>query len=132
MLYLVLCTEIYWPFVLELRNKVKDMFFNTNTVTEEEHKLFMSKNYASYFVCVESVLGGMPVGFIGIVDGDFRFAVEPDYQGRGVGEFMLKNFPIPVNTVKIKVENVKTRRFFEKRGFKPKYILFEREANESV
>ena len=49
----------------------------------------MSEYNDMYYVCLYK---GFPVGYIGDMDNDIRLATSLDFQRRGVGRFMLKEF----------------------------------------
>lgn len=123
---IVSCTENHWPFVLALRNDLKEGFIDQQSIHPAAHQRFMTKHWEHYFVCVE---GGEPLGFIGIVDGDIRVAVGVDFQGRGVGKFMLEWLisKHPKGVAKIKSDNIASLKLFESCGFVKKFYILENE-----
>ena len=69
-----------------------------------------------------------PVGFVGQIDGDIRVAVDPEYQGKGVGKFMINQIMKlhPESIAKVKLGNEASIRLFESCGFEKKYYILER------
>tara|TARA_R110000824_G_scaffold261563_2_gene450188 strand:+ start:1826 stop:2209 length:384 start_codon:yes stop_codon:yes gene_type:complete len=124
---LVKSSKQYWEFIRKLRNdpKVKGGFIEQGHITEKQHEAFMEENNDNYYVCV---LAGKPVGFVGNIDNDIRVATSPDFQGKGVGKFMIKRISelFPEALAKVKVENEASIRLFEACGFEKKYYLLEK------
>ena len=118
----------YWEFIRQLRNMdgVKQGFINQQYITADQHQDFMKKYFDCFFVCVNNQ---QPVGYVGVINDDIRVATHPDYQGQGVGVFMInqitKKYPLAV--AKIKLQNEASLRLFEKCGFIKKYYILERE-----
>ncbi len=77
-----------------------------------------------FYICVYN---GEPAGYIGIVNDDIRVATHPDFQGKGVGSFMVKEICkiYPNAVAKVKLDNKASLALFEKCGFKVKYYLLE-------
>lgn len=112
--------EKYWNFILQLRNENRFVFKNTEIITKEEHKSFMEKYGTSYKICLLKVdFEEVPVGFIGVVDGDIRLCVDSTYQRMGIGEFMLREILKDGKdySTMIKVENEASLKLFKKCGF---------------
>ena len=38
---------------------------------------------------VKKALPDIPVGYVGVVDNDIRVCTHPDFQGKGLGKFMI-------------------------------------------
>lgn len=109
--------------ILEIRNLTRDGFVSQETITKEEHYKFMDKYVKDYFIigyplpcvsCIDEV-----VGFVGVVDGDIRFAIRPEYQGRGLGKkllnFIREKYPDAIG--KVKINNSASSIAFTKAGF---------------
>ena len=119
----------FWEFLRKLRfnPQVKSGFINQRSeTTPEEHRESMLKYGNLYFVCL---CDGNPVGYIGHFGGDIRIATEPEFQRRGIGTFMVKEFMKRHSgtVAKIKIENKASIKLFEKCGFKLKYFLYEQD-----
>lgn len=119
---LVDCSSQWWEFVRTLRNSQREFFGNTKIITKEEHAEFMFKHCNNYYVCLNGII---PVGFIGVVDGDIRLAVCPGYQRRGIGKFMLKGLleKHKDGFAKIRITNSASIALFISCGFKIDYFV---------
>ena len=117
---------IYWNFIRELRNhpQVKLGFTQQKHISEKEHYRFMERYGLHYFICL---VDDIPAGYTGVVNNDIRVAIHPDYQGMGIGKYMieelLKRYPQAI--AKIKLDNIASINLFEKCGFKKKYYILE-------
>ncbi len=62
------------------------------------------------------------------IDRDIRVATHPDFQGKGVGKFMINQLMEMNSNVfaKVKLENEASLKLFEACGFKKKYYILER------
>lgn len=108
--------------ILEIRNLTRDGFISQETITKEEHYNFMNKYSKDYFVIGYTLpCGGMDeiVGFVGVVNGDIRFALRPEYQGYGLGKklllFIKEKYPNAIG--KVKINNAVSSFAFIKAGF---------------
>lgn len=112
----------YWEFIRNLRNNpdVKRGFIEQGNISEDEQVEYMSTYNNNYYICLR---GKEPVGYIGQINMDIRLAVSPEYQGRGVGKFMLTEFmkAHPGAYGKVLLDNEPSRRLFESCGFKEVY-----------
>jgi GNAT superfamily N-acetyltransferase len=118
---------IYWNFIRELRNhpQIKLGFTQQKHISEKEHYRFMEKYGLHYFICL---IDGVPAGYVGVVNNDIRVATHPDYQGMGIGKYMIEELSKrhPNAFAKVKLENKTSIKLFESCGFKKKYYIFER------
>ncbi len=118
----------YWEYIRKLRNNdlVQGGFIDNVMITPEQQAKYMSKHNDNYFVCL---CDGVPVGYVGEIDGDIRVATEPDRQKVGIGTFMIEELMSirPGSFAKVKVENNASISLFKKCGFKVKYVLMEKE-----
>ena len=114
----------YWPLILRLRNALSENFIKQDFISEKEHESFMEHYGSNYHICL---LCDNPVGFVGIVDGDIRVAVDPRNQRQGIASFMITELmkQKPNYQAKVKVGNDASRKLFENCGFKTKYYLME-------
>lgn len=117
----------YWEFIRNLRNLdgVRQGFVQQSYITKEEHEKFMLKNSNCFWICVQDEI---EMGFVGVIKDDIRIATHPNYQGLGVGSFMLDEIvkKYPNATAKIKIENNPSLRLFEKCGFTRKYYIMRK------
>lgn len=118
----------YIEFIRTLRNdqRIKPGFISQGYITESIHEEHMSLYANNYYICL---IEDEPVGFVGHVEGDIRFAVSPEHQGKGVGTFMLDRFLFMKHShklsAKIKYTNTASIRAFEKAGFKNTFVIME-------
>ena len=81
----------YWLFIKSLRYHPENIsgFVNTEIPSDQKQSSYMSNYGDCYFICLD---GDNPVGFIGDVNNDIRFAVSPEHKGKGIGKFMLNEY----------------------------------------
>ena len=81
-----------------------------------------------FYICLYE---NKPAGYVGCIDKDIRVAVHPDYQGKGIGSFMINKLMDlePSAFAKVKITNKASLRLFEKCGFKKKYYILEKDAS---
>jgi ribosomal protein S18 acetylase RimI-like enzyme len=125
---LVECTSNYWEFVRTLRTdaRVVGGFIEQVEITPEEQQRYMSKYSSCYRIAlVEEV----PVGFVGVIDNDIRVCTHPDYQGRGVGKFMINSCMDiwPEAFAKVKLDNEASIKLFESCGFSKKFFILTKD-----
>ena len=117
----------YWEFIRNLRNdeRVKTGFIQQKYITKDEHINFMEQYSEDYFICL---VDDVPAGYVGQINGDIRVATHPDFQGKGVGKYMINQLmkTSPNSFAKVKVENEPSIRLFESCGFKKKYYILEK------
>jgi len=120
--------KMYWEFVRALRNMdgVRQGFVEQKNISKENHEEYMLVYGKCFYICI---VNNTPTGYIGIINNDIRVATHPDYQGQGVGKFMIneimKNNPHAF--AKVKLENNASLRLFESCGFKKMYYILERD-----
>tara|TARA_B110000196_G_scaffold292588_1_gene280326 strand:- start:519 stop:911 length:393 start_codon:yes stop_codon:yes gene_type:complete len=116
----------YWEFIRLLRSdkRVQSGFIEQSTVTRKEQENYMNRYNNNYYVCL---CDDIPCGFIGEIDGDIRLCTDPEYQGKGIGPFMIREITKirPNIFAKIKLDNTSSLRAFEKAGYIKKYYLLE-------
>jgi GNAT superfamily N-acetyltransferase len=114
------CTEEYWEFVRALRTDLRVLhgFIQQADITPEQQRKYMRAHWQEYFV---ALWNRRPAGFVGSVDGDIRVCTHPDYQGQGVGTFMVAELTrrFPHAFAKIKIDNKASKRLFAACGFAP-------------
>ncbi len=112
-------SEKYYEFIRELRTHPENLsgFVDTNEITPQQQYEYMSKYGHNYEICLS---GDTPVGFVGVVDRDIRFAVDPKHHGQGIGKFMIWDL-IHKNSdclAKVKHDNIASIKVFESCDFK--------------
>lgn len=126
-LKLVECDKIYWEFVRNLRldNRVIDGFINTEYITKEMQEKYMKKNSDFYRV---SLFNNTPAGYVGVIDDDIRVCTHPDFQGKGIGKYMINECMKiwPNAFAKVKIDNEASLKLFKSCGFNKKYIIMEK------
>lgn len=124
------CLPEYWEFVRILRNdpKVQDGFIIPSNITSDQQKKYM-EIYSDYYRV--ALLDNIPVGYVGVINDDIRICTHPDYQGLGVGKFMLeeimKEFPSAYG--KVKIDNEASKNLFKSVGFTESFIIFTKNSN---
>tara|TARA_R110002126_G_C10486643_1_gene502631 strand:+ start:3877 stop:4257 length:381 start_codon:yes stop_codon:yes gene_type:complete len=118
---------IYWEFIRNLRNMdgVRQGFINQDIISQQDHEAYMKKNSNFFWICLDK---GRFIGYTGVIENDIRVATHPDYQGKGVGSFMINEI-MKINPnafAKVKLENQSSLRLFESCGFKKKYYILEK------
>ena len=125
---LVECSSEYWEFVRELRldSRVISGFIKTDFITKEQQIKYMQLNSQYYRIALVECI---PAGYVGVIDGDIRVCTHPDFQGKGVGKFMINECMKlwPEAYSKVKMDNSVSLALFKACGFKEKYIILERE-----
>lgn len=117
----------YWEFIRCLRNdeRVKSGFIQQEHIKSDSHLTFMHKYGINHYICL---CDDNPAGYIGVIDRDIRIATHPDFQGKGVGTFLVDQLMErhPDSFAKVKIANEASLGLFEKCGFKRKYIILEK------
>jgi len=117
----------YWEFIRNLRNdsEVKKGFIQQQYITTDNHKSFMENHNKNFYICL---VEEKPAGYVGQIDNDIRVATSPEFQGKGVGKFMINTLmeKHPNAFAKVKVENEASLRLFESCGFKKQYYILEK------
>jgi len=119
----------YWDFIRNLRNdKRVNIGFIERTYVSKKQQIEYMKKHSSYYRV--ALLDGNPVGYLGVIDNDIRICTHPDYQGMGVGKFMLNNcLKIwPHAEAKVKISNIKSLKLFETCGFTKQFYLLKKEV----
>jgi len=126
-LELVTCTQEYWEFVRLLRMDPinQEGFFTKANITSEQQNEFMIHNWSKYKICL---VNNEPAGYVGLLHGhEITYCVHPNFHGKGIGSFMIKEFSKPFSTVDafVKVNNIASQKVFEKLGWE-KQIYYKR------
>ena len=119
----------YWEFIRCLRNNehVKSGFIEQEHISKDIHLKFMEKYGNMFYICLYK---NKPAGYVGCINKDIRVAVHPNFQGKGVGSFMINKLMElePQALAKVKLDNKASLHLFEKCGFKKKYYILEKDA----
>jgi ribosomal protein S18 acetylase RimI-like enzyme len=122
---LVEISSEFFEFVRRLRTDPRnaDSFINNNEITLQNQIDYMEQHLKDYFICLSQQT---PVGFIGVVQGDIRLAVDHDFRNRGVATFMVNEISklFPGASAKIKTSNVASIALFESVGFKRQFYIY--------
>ena len=122
--------EKYWEFIRQIRNdkRVKAGFIQQEHIAQENHLEYMEKYGKNFYICL---VDGHPAGYVGVIDRDIRVATHPDFQGKGVGKFMINALMTlyPNSLAKVKIENRASLRLFEACGFEKRYYILEKNAS---
>ena len=125
---LVECSPQYWEFVRVLRNdeRVLDGFIKSVHITEEMQESYMTNHSQFYRI---ALVDGKPAGYVGVIEDDIRVCTHPDFQGKGVGKFMInKCMEIwPSAFARVKLTNEASLRLFESCGFTKKFYILTKD-----
>ena len=125
---LVNCTKEYWEFVRVLRNdeRVLDGFIQSTNISKVMQIEYMNKYSDNYRI---ALVNDEPAGFVGVIDDDIRVCTHPDYQGKGVGKFMINECMKiwPSAFAKVKLNNEASIKLFESCGFTKKFLILTKD-----
>lgn len=125
---LVECDLKYWEFVRTLRNdeRVLDGFIQSTNISKVMQIEYMNKYSDNYRI---ALVGDEPAGFVGVIDDDIRVCTHPDYQGKGVGKFMINECMKiwPSAFAKVKLNNEASIKLFESCGFTKKFLILTKD-----
>lgn len=118
---------IYWEFIRNLRNLdgVREGFIEQDIISSEDHQEYMKKYSDCFHICL---IDKIPAGYVGVIQDDIRVATHPNFQGQGVGKFMINQIMNinPNAYAKVKIDNQASLRLFKACGFEKKYYLLEK------
>jgi GNAT superfamily N-acetyltransferase len=128
--------EKYWEFIRKLRTMdgVTQGFIEQKDITTEQQQEYMKEFNNNFYICLYK---GDPAGYIGIIENDIRVATHPQFQGKGIGSFMINRIIeiYPSAYAKVKIDNIASYNLFRKCGFKvnqfvaEKYYVLEKRAS---
>ena len=106
-----------YEFIRKLRmdDRVKSGFVEDVNITIKDKQIYMEKYKDCYRICL---LYGKHCGYVGVIDDDIRICTHPDFQGKGVGKFMLSEIVkiFPSAKGRIKKDNLASIKLFESCG----------------
>ena len=104
---------------------VREGFVQQEEINTIQQAQYMLKYNSNFWICLADEI---PAGYVGVIDDDIRVATHPDYQGLGVGSFMINEIinTNPAAVAKVKIDNTASLKLFEKCGFVKKYYLLEK------
>ena len=118
------CKKEYWEFVRVLRNdrRVLDGFIESTYITEQMQVKYM-ENHSQYYRI--ALVGNKPAGYVGVIEDDIRICTHPDFQGKGIGKFMINECGEiwPESFAKVKINNEASIKLFEACGFAKKFYV---------
>lgn len=125
-LQLIPNSEEHWEYIRLLRNdrRVRHGFIQQVDVSVEQQREYMQKYSTNYWI---ALCNGFPAGYIGVIDGDIRIAVHPDYQNKKIGSFMVKELAKKIDNLqaKVRIDNPQSLAMFISCGFNIKYFILE-------
>lgn len=125
---LVECDLKYWEFVRNLRNdeRVLEGFIQSTPITKKMQIEYMNEYSDNYRI---ALINDKPAGFVGVINDDIRVCTHPDYQGRGIGKFMINECMKiwPSAFAKIKLNNEASIKLFESCGFTKKFLILTKD-----
>lgn len=125
-----------WDYILELRNnkKFKKNFYEQHEISKKEHYEYLKKqlnnaNFFNWIICY----GEKNVGYIRILDYDVGIIIDENYQKKGFGREALELLEIESKKIglkklvgKIMIDNITSKKIFEKNDFKLKMFWYEK------
>ena len=119
--------EKYWEFIRNLRNMngIRQGFIRQEPISSDQQKDYMAENGEYFYICLADE---EPSGYVGVIDDDIRVATHPDFQGVGVGSFMIQEIHkrYPGAQAKVRVNNIASFNLFIKSGYKVQYYILEK------
>ena len=111
--------EKYFDFIRILRTHKENTkgFFEQVEISSEQQYKYMEKHKNDYLICIDE--NETPVGWIGIVENDIRFCVDPLFKNNGIGKFMLLELIKihPNGEAKVLLENQASNKLCQSIGF---------------
>ena len=125
---LVKCTKKYWEFVRVLRNddRVQSGFIKSSNITKDMQSAYMMMYSKFYRI---ALVDGKPAGYVGVIEDDIRVCTHPDFQGKGIGKFMINEImnEEPSAFAKVKIDNEASMKLFEACGFTKKFFILTKD-----
>jgi len=132
---LIPATQSNWDFILSLRNNFFINFdLQTKPLTKSEHYEYLEhqKNNAEFHHWM-IVLNGEIVGYLRLLGFDVGIMLKKEFQNKGIASYALellekeaKLLGISKLIAKVQVENISSRKIFEKNNYKTKFFWLEK------
>ncbi len=132
---LILATETNWDFILSLRNDFFKYFYHqTKPLTKNEHYKYLenqknNSNFSHWMIIFNDEI----VGYVRLLDFDIGIMLKKDFQNMGIASCALelvekeaKLLGISKLIAKVRVENVSSRKIFEKNNYETKFYWLEK------
>lgn len=105
-------------FVYNIRNLAcdRELYLSTHRISFIQHLSFWIRHWHEYKICW---LGNTKIGYCGIVNDDFRFAVDLRYRGKGFGKEIIKQNidSLSGKLIRVKIGNHPSAKSFTANGF---------------
>jgi RimJ/RimL family protein N-acetyltransferase len=122
-IYLDICKPIYWDSIGKLRatSEISQFFIEEYNFNSKLQVQYMEKN-SKYFHVV--LVNGKFAGYIGLIGpnrNEITYCVDPEYQNKGLGTYMITQIMqlSPKIWAKVKHNNPHSIYIFKKLGFTP-------------
>lgn len=105
-------------------------YVHNESVSNIQQAKYMQEHRNEYWICMAD---GERAGFVGVVKGDLRIGVHPDYQRQGVGTFMMEHLAEEHGgefSVRVKKTNDVSMAFFKSLGYEPEFYVMVRRDPE--
>ncbi len=133
------CIRDDWDIILELRNNFyKNSFYKqTGILSKEEHYDYMEKQSKNPdFFQWMAVIDENVIGYVRILDLDVNIMVSKEFQSKGMGSIILQLLEIEAKKLNmskliglIRVDNLASKKIFEKNNYKLKLYWFEKQLD---
>ena len=128
-----------WDFILSLRNQKKfaKYFYNQENISKKSHYDYLktqkiNPNFFHWIICY----GKNDVGYVRILSSDISIMILEKFHGKGIGENTLSLVEIEAKKLGIKklvgrimIDNISSKRIFEKNDYKLKMYWLEKEID---
>ena len=126
-----------WDFVLNLRNneQYRDFFYTPDKIEKIDHYNYMRNQklnlkFIDWIICYDS----HNVGYIRILDNDVSIMLNDKFRNKGIGTSALELIQIEAKKMgllklvgKVMIDNISSKKIFEKNNYKLKMYWFEKE-----
>lgn len=126
-----------WDFILSLRNdrNYSKFFYTQEQISKNSHYQYMEKQktntkFFNWIICY----GKNDVGYVRILNNDVSIMIQKKYHGKGIGvntlsliEIEAKKLGIKKLVGRIMIDNISSKRIFEKNNYKLKMYWLEKD-----
>ncbi len=134
--HLIPASKINWDFILSLRNDFYNNFDQqTRPLTKVEHYEYLERQkhnpkFHHWMITFNDEI----VGYVRLLDLDVGIMLKKDFQNKGIASYALelvekesKLLGMSKLLAKIHVDNISSRKIFEKNNYKIKFYLLEKD-----